>query len=186
MGLFDDYGIDADSIKESNFDIEDGTYLFEVAEAETLDGTANKPDTTFFYIDYQLEDEDGEAAGSTREFFTLAEDGDSETRRVQQSLSFFKSRLKSLGVTDLSNFDGSEIIGLKGSLRLASTPGKGANRDKMYQNIKSLRLSEEEEAPAPKKAAPAKKAAKPAAKPKPAPAPEPDEDDDSDENPFGG
>lgn len=198
MGIFDDFGIDTDSIKESNFDIEDGTYYFEVAEAETLEGTNNKPDTTFFYIDYQLEDEDGDAAGQTREFFTLAEDGDSDTKRVQQSLGFFKSRLKSLGVTDLAGFDGSEIVGLKGVLQLKSTPGKGQNRDKTYQNVKNVRLTEQEEAPAPvvkkapakrEKAAPkteddaaikervkAKQAARAAAEP---------EDEADDENPFG-
>ena len=161
MGIFDDFGIDSDAIKESSFDIEDGTYYFEVAEAEIQEGTQNKPDTTFFYIDYQLTDEDGDTAGSTRSWYTMAEDGDSETKRVTQSLGFFKSDLKRLGVTDLANFDGSEIVGLKGVLQLKSTPGKGANRDKTYQNIRNLRLTEEEEAPAPVvKKAPAKRAAK--------------------------
>lgn len=160
MGIFDDFGIDSDAIKESSFDIEDGTYYFEVAEAEIQEGTQNKPDTTFFYIDYQLTDEDGDTAGSTRSWYTMAEDGDSDTKRVNQSLGFFKADLKKLGVTDLANFDGSEIVGLKGVLQLKSTPGKGANRDKTYQNIRNLRLSEEEEAPAPVvKKAPAKKAA---------------------------
>lgn len=199
MGIFDEYGVDPDKIKESNFDIEDGTYRFEIAEAEILEGTNNKPDTTFFIIDYQLEDEDGDSAGSTREWFTMAEDGESDTKRAQQSLSFLKSRLKSLGVTDLQSFDGSEIVGLTGVLQLRSTPGKGANRDKMFQNIRSVKL-DEVEAPAPKKApakkAPAKKAAvsesdesikarvkaKQAAR---AAAEEPDDEDDED-NPFGG
>src|SRR5690606_1138140 len=149
MGIFDDYGVDPDEIKESSFDIEDGTYRFEIAEAEILEGTSNKPDTTFFIIDYQLEDEDGDSAGSTREWFTMAEDGDSETRRAQQSMSFLKSRLKSLGVTDLKNFDGSEIVGLEGVLQLKSTPGKGANKDKKYQNVKNVRVDEAEEVEAP-------------------------------------
>lgn len=201
MGIFDEYGIDADSIKESSFDIEDGTYYFEVAEAEIQEGTQNKPDTTFFYIDYQLTDEDGDTAGSTRSWYTMAEDGDSDTKRVNQSLGFFKADLKKLGVTDLANFDGSEIIGLKGVLQLKSTPGKGANRDKTYQNIRNLRLSEEEEAPAPvvkkalaKKAAPASTTkadaeakarvkAKQAERAAAEAAEEPEEADD--DNPFG-
>ncbi len=158
MGIFDDYNINPDEIKESNFDIPDGTYRFEISEAEILDGTKNKPDTTFFIIDYQLEDEDGDTAGSTREFFTMAEDGESDTKPVQTSMSFFKSRLKSLNVTDLSSFDGSEILGLTGVLQLRSTPGKGVHKDKMFQNIKSVRLDEKEEPEeAPVKKAPAKK-----------------------------
>lgn len=197
MGIFDDYGVDPDEIKESNFDIEDGTYRFEISGAEILDGTNNKPDTTFFVVDYELEDEDGDAAGSTREWFTMAEDGDSETKRVQQSMSFLKSRLKSLGVTDLKGFDGSEIEGLTGVLQLRSTPGKGANKGKTFQNIKSVKLDEvEEEAPAPKKA-PAKKAAakveesdesiKARVKAKQAArAAAEAEDEDEADNPFGG
>ena len=199
MGIFDDFGIDSDAIKESSFDIEDGTYYFEVAEAEIQEGTQNKPDTTFFYIDYQLTDEDGDTAGSTRSWYTMAEDGDSETKRVTQSLGFFKSDLKRLGVTDLANFDGSEIVGLKGVLQLKSTPGKGANRDKTYQNIRNLRLTEEEEAPAPvvkkapaKKAAPASTAkadaaakARVQAKQAERAAAEEETEDDADDNPFG-
>lgn len=155
MGIFDDYGVDPDDIKESgNFDVPDGTYRFEISEAEKLEGTNNKPDTEFFIIDYQLEDEDGDAAGSTREWFTMAEDGDSETKRAQQSMSFLKSRLRSLKVTDLKSFDGSEIVGLTGTLQLRSTPGKGTNKGKTFQNIKSVTLDEvEEEAPVVKKAA---------------------------------
>lgn len=192
MGIFDDYGIDPDEIKESSFDIEDGTYRFEVAEAEILDGSANRPDTTFFIIDYQLEDEDGDAAGSTREWFTMAEDGDSETKRAQQSMGFLKSRLKSLGVTDLKNFDGSEIVGLTGVLQLKSTPGKGANRDKMYQNVKNVRLDEVEEAPAPvkkvaKKAGISKEDAAAKARVKANQAKRAAAaDDEDDDNPFGG
>src|SRR5690606_20564509 len=111
--------------------------------------TNNKPDTTFFIIDYQLEDEDGDNAGSTREWFTMAEDGDSETKRAQQSMSFLKSRLKSLKVADLKGFDGSEIVGLTGTLQLRSTPGKGANKGKTFQNVKSVVLDEAEEVEAP-------------------------------------
>lgn len=195
MGIFDDYGVDPDEIKEASFGTPDGTYRFEISEAEILDGTNSKPDTTFFIIDYQLEDEDGDAAGSTREWFTMAEDGDSETKRAAQSMGFLKTRLKSLGVTDLKNFDGSEILGLTGVLQLRSTPGKGANKGVTFQNVRSVTL-DEAEAPAPKKA-PAKRPAKrPAkeesdeaikarvkAKQAARAAAEPEDDED---NPFGG
>lgn len=200
MGIFDDYGVDPDEIKESSFDVPDGTYRFEIAEAEKLEGTNNKPDTDFFIIDYQLEDEDGDAAGSTREWFTMAEDGDSETKRAQQSMGFLKSRLKGLGVTDLRSFDGSEIVGLTGVLQLKSTPGKGANKDKTFQNVKNVRLDEVEEEvarPAVKKA-PARKpaakseiseedaAARARVKAKQAARAAAEVADDEDDNPFGG
>jgi len=203
MGIFDDFGINPDEIKESSFDIDDGTYLFEIGEAERQDGSTAHPENTMFYIDYSLFNEDGESVGSKRAYYTLAEDGDSETKRVQQSLSFFKADLKRLGITDLSDFDGSELIGLRGVLQLKSVPGKGANRNNMYQNIRNIRLDDDEpqEAPVIKKpVAAAKKApARPAAKDtaaddaaakervaarRAARAAEPADDEDG--NPFGG
>ena len=51
MGIFADYDIDIDEVKESNFDVADGPYRFTEADAEVLDGTENKPETTFFLID---------------------------------------------------------------------------------------------------------------------------------------
>jgi len=168
MGIFDDFGINPDEIKESSFDIDDGTYLFEIGEAERQDGTTNNPENTVFYIDYSLFNEDEESVGDKRAYYTLAEDGDSETKRVKQSMSFFKADLKRLGVTDLSSFDGSELIGLRGVLQLVTVPGKGVNRNKTFQNIRNIRLDEadEQEAPVVKKpVASAKKApARPAAK----------------------
>lgn len=167
MGIFDDFGINPDEIKESSFDIADGTYLFEIGEAERQDGSTNNPDDTLFYIDYSLFNEDEESVGSKRAYYTLAQDGDTDTKRVQQSLSFFKADLKRLGITDLSSFDGSELIGLRGVLQLKSVPGKGANRNNMYQNIRNIRLDDDgaDEAPVVKKPAAAKPAAKkPAAK----------------------
>lgn len=197
MGIFDDYNIDIETVKENNFDVADGTYLFEIAEAEVLDGTQNKPDTTFFIIDYQLEDEDGDAAGQKRAWYTLAEDGDSGTKRAVQSVSFLKGDLVKLGLrgASLAGFDGSELVGIKGTLMLKTGPGKNGNPG--FQNIRVLNV-EKAEAPAPK-AAPARKpraAAKPAAeddaavkarvKAKQAARVEETEDDEDDpDNPFG-
>src|SRR5690606_34372325 len=88
--------------------------------------------------------------------------------RAKQSQGFLKSRLKSLGITGeaLRGYDGSEIVGLTGVLQLKSSPGKGANKGKTYQNVKNVRLTEveEEPEPAPKKTAAKKAPAKPAAK----------------------
>lgn len=154
MGIFSDYNIDIEAVKENNFDVLDGVYFFTVAEAEVLEGTQNKPDTTFFVIDYQLEDENGDAVGQKREWFTLAEDGDSETKRATQSTSFLKTRLISLGLKGeaLAHFDGSEIVGLTGTLQLKTGPGKNGNPG--FQNMRNVKV---DEAPEPKKA-PAKKA----------------------------
>lgn len=200
MGIFDDFGVDPDKVQEAgNFNVEDGVYHFEVAEAEILEGTTNKPDTTFFYIDFQLFDEDGDPVGSTRTWYTMAEDGDSETAQAQRSAGYLKADAKALGVTDLHNFDGSEIIGVKGVLRLVSTPGKGKNKGNTYQNVRNIRRTEEEveEAPAPKKAAAKKPAASTAKADAEAKArvkanqaaraaeAEPEDDGDDDSNPFG-
>lgn len=190
MGIFDDYDIDIDQVKENSFDVADGVYLFEVAEAEVLDGTANKPNDTFFIIDYQLEDENGDAAGQKREWFTLAQDGE-RTKRVTQSLGFLKSRLLGLGLkgSQLTEFDGSELVGKRGSIQLKTTPGKNGKGE--FQNIRNVKLAEgadDEPEEKPAKAAPkaaAKPAArKPAAKPK-APVEEPEESEGDDDNPFG-
>lgn len=190
MGIFNDYDIDIDSVKENNFDVEDGVYHFEVAEAEVLDGTQNKPDDTFFIIDYQLEDENGDAAGQKRAWYTLAQDGEI-TKRAQQSLSFLKSDLMKLGLkgAQLADFDGSEIVGKRGTLQLKTTPGKNGKGE--FQNIRNIRLdeSDEEEAPAKparRKAAPKAEAEAPARTTRRKAAPkavEPDEDDN--DNPFG-
>lgn len=198
MGIFDDFGIDPDKVKEAgNFNVDDGVYHFEVAEAEILEGTTNKPDTTFFYIDFQLTDEDGDAVGSTRTWYTMAEDGDSDTVKAARSAGYLKGDAKALGVTDMNSFDGSEIIGVKGVLRLVSSPGKGANKGKTYQNVRNIRRTEEEVEEAPVKKAPAKKpaastakadaAAKARVKAKQAEraAEEEPEDGEDDENPFG-
>lgn len=188
MGIFSDYDIDIDSVKENSFDVPDGTYRFEIAEGEELDGTQNKPDTTFFVIDYQLEDEHSDAAGSYREWYVLAENGDSETKRARQSVGFLKSRLLKLGLkgSQLADFDGSEIIGITGTMRLKTKPGRKQGTE--FQNIATMKVDgvdgtdveeekEPEEAPAkPARKAPAKRAAKPAA------AKEPEADED--ENPF--
>lgn len=184
MGIFSDYNIDIDEVKESNYDIADGTYRFTIAEAEVIDGTQNKPDTTFFVIDYQLEDENGDAAGQKRAWYTMAEDGRTDTRRVTVSMSILKSELLKLGLkgSQLADFDGSEIVGKTGVLTLKTGPSK--NNKPGFQNIRNLVVDEDdepEEKPV-KKAAPK---AKPEKKKVTATAPVADSDEDEDDNPFG-
>jgi len=195
MGIFQDYDIDIDSVKESSFDVNDGTYRFTIAEADTRDGTKNFPDNVYFLIDYQLEDENGDSVGSKSEWFTLEEDGRTDTKKVETGLRMLKSRLLSLGLkgAQLQEFDGSEIDGLTGVLTLKSTVSK--NNGNTYQNVRNLRVDQDEETEEVEEEAPKAKAkpaatkaapAKPAAAKKPAPKAKAEESDgDDDDNPFG-
>ena len=207
MGLFDDLGVDMDSIKAGGFsDPDDGTYEFIISEGTIRNGSTNKPDTTFYTIEYSLDE-----AGSKTEWFTIAENG-VVTERALQSLGFLKSRLQDLGI-DASEFDPEEtdLEGISGVFQLKTTKDrKGIDR----QNIRNVKVDvdeadvsdeptdyddgsaaqyaaikkrvqakraerEEQEAAPVTKAAPVKKA--PARKPKPAPV---EDDGDDDENPF--
>lgn len=180
MGIFDDYGIDPDSIKESSFDKKDGTYRFEISEAETRDGSTNNPNNTFFVITYQLEDENGDPAGEHNSWTTLVrrdEDGEDIGLTAGQAvgLSIFKGTLKTLGIkaAELAAFTGAEIVGLTGTLTLKTTTRNG----KSNQNLKIIEVDER---PAPKvKAAPAAKKASPKK------AAEETGEDSDDDNPFG-
>lgn len=137
MGLMDDFNVDMDEIKAGGFDIEDGTYDFEISEALKQEGTKNKPDTTFFIIKYDL-DEDG----TYWEWFTVAEDGEL-TKRAKQSLGFLKTRLKSLGFSDnLNELEAEELEGVVGTLTLKTT--KTAKGE--FQNIRRITVGDAEEA----------------------------------------
>lgn len=184
MGLFDDFGIDIDEIEELEgfSNPADGVYRFEVASGERRDGSTNNPDNTFFVIEFNLETEDGEAAGTKQDWYTMAVDGDPDVYPAPMSLKFLKSRLLELGVpgSKLSKFEGGEIEGVTGTLQLKTKPGK--NGKAPSQNIYNVKRD-----PDKPKAEPVKRAAtrKPAVKPKAAPVEESSEDDE-DDNPFGG
>jgi len=192
MGLFDDFDINEEDVKTSSFDIADGVYRFEISDAERRDGSTNKPDNTYFVISFQLEDENGDSAGEKQSWHTLAVDGDAEHRIAKIGWSTLKGLLLSLGIkgSELQDFEGPEIVGVRGTLQLKTGAKKG-NKDP-YQNIRNIHVddedAEEEEALAPKKASKpaAKKAAPAKAKPaKKAPEPEDEGDDEDDDNPFG-
>lgn len=182
MGIFDDYGIDPDSIKDSGFGIPDGTYLYEVSEAENQDGSTNHPNNVFHIITFQLENENGESEGEYKNWTTLKnadEDGDELplTKGHQYGLSLLKGHLKNLGIkpAELESYNGSQIIGKTGTLSFKTTKRNG----KENQNMTIVSV-DEGSGPQPKKAAakaPAKAA--PARRAKPAPV------EDDDENPFG-
>lgn len=173
MGLFDDFDIDMDDVKAAGgFDFEDGFYEWEISEALRQQGSKNKPDTTFFIIKYNLDE-----AGTYWEWFTLAEDGDSQTTNAKRSLGYLKERLLALGVpaAQLNVLEPEDLEGLTGTFKLVTT--KNAKGE--FQNIRNFKANveaeEEEEEPAP---APTRTRRKPAAKP----APEPEEDDEPEES----
>lgn len=144
MGLFDDFDVDMDEVKEAaGFAIDDGTYDYTISEALTQNGTKNKPNVTFFIIKYDLDE-----AGSYWEWFTVAVDGDSQHKDAKQSLGFLKTRLLSLGfaASELNDIDGADLEGITGSLTL--TTKKSAKGE--FQNISHFTAdTDEETAPEP-------------------------------------
>lgn len=158
MGLFDDFDIDMDEVKESGgFSFDDGWYPFEISEALRQNGTKNDPDDTKFIIKYDLDE-----AGTYWEWFTLAVDGDAAHPKAKSSLGFLKTRLLGLGLkaSELNDFEPEDLEGIRGDLELKTTKNKKGE----FQNIKNLKLDDEggepddEPEPAP---APRRRAAKP-------------------------
>lgn len=151
MGLFDDFDIDMDDVKETgNFAIDDGWYDFEVTEALRQNGTKNDPDDTKFIIKYDLEE-----AGTYWEWFTLAVDGDASHPKAKSSLGFLKARLLSLGLkaSELNDFEPEDLEGIVGKLELRTTKNK---KNQEFQNIKNL-VIEEDAAPEPEPEKPARR-----------------------------
>lgn len=141
MGLFDDYDIDIDEVKEAGgFDFDDGPYEFEISEALRQNGTKNDPNDTKFIIKYDLDE-----AGTYWEWFTLAVDGDPAHPKAKQSLEYLKSRLLDLGLkaSELSSFDEGDLEGVTGSLKLVTTKKNGNS----YQNVRNVKVFETEDEP---------------------------------------
>ena len=172
MGLFEDFDIDMDDVEEATgfATIPDGVYEFEIAEGYTQNGSSNFPNDKLFFIKYSLDE-----AGSTSERFVIGQrdDEDSEyeiTERAKQSLGFLKTRLKSLGFEKMPS-DASELEGIRGTLKLATTKTKKNGETKEYQNVRDVKVTPKAAA---KKSAASKTSAKTAASPAA----------DEDENPF--
>lgn len=164
MGLLDAYGIDTDNLEVPSYDIEDGWYKFVISDAYVKEGSQNNPDLSWLIIDYQLEDEEGNPKGKTSDLFQLPEDPENPTEAEQKKLGWYVARMLNLGFKrdEINDVEREDLIGLTGALQLATRKGKGANKDKEYQNIVKLTGDPMEESEAP--AAPAAPAKKPAAR----------------------
>ena len=140
MGLFDDFDIDMDEVKEAGgFSFEDGWYDFEVVEALRQNGTKADPDDTKFIIKFDLDE-----AGTYWDWYTLAVDGDSNHQKAKTSLGYLKTRLLELGLkaSELNDFEPEDLEGIRGRFELKTTKGKN-NRE--FQNIRNLTLEGAEE-----------------------------------------
>ena len=177
MGLLDDYQIDMDEVEASTgFKTPpDDTYRFAVGDAfiREVKGKDGKADVNYLILNYLLADEEGVATGdSYDEWFGLPQDPSARTKREEDALGRYKTRLLSLGIApeDVNSAGTDELVGIQGIFTLVSSKAK--NSDRVYQNIRNLSLADDTaeaaDEPEPVKAAPAKAAPKTASgKPNP-------------------
>jgi len=146
MGLLDDFGIDTNDIDVPSFEIEDGIYEFEIGDVFVKNGSQNYPDRSWVIIEYIL----GDSGQKKSEMFELPADPENITDKERQKLGYYVARLIDLGVDReaVNTVDRDDLIGLRGTLQVYSQSGKGANKGKMYQNIKSVKVAKGD-APAP-------------------------------------
>lgn len=177
MGFLDDYDVDLDEFNESGFsDPDPGTYSFEVLRGELRKGTSSDENAVNIVVQFQLENEDGEAQ-TWSWWLKVPDDPDRPTRRESISMSDWKKWLLGAGFPpeDIGGVGPEDIEGITGTVQLLT--GRPNKEGKAYQNPKNWTfdgVEEEEEKP--------KKSAKPApAKSKPAPEPEEDEEGDEEE-----
>ena len=136
MGLFDEYGVNMDEVKESSWEVPDDIYEFAVGSCWIQEGTKKDPDAQFFVIEYLLGDE-GDLKKS--EWFGLPADPTAPTDKELQKLGFLKTRLKSLGIPEgnLNDVDEDTLVGITGTLQIVTRNG--------FQNIRNVRVDEEQE-----------------------------------------
>lgn len=141
MGLLDDFGIDTSDIEAPSFEIEDGIYEFEIGDVFVKNGSQNYPDRSWIIVEYIL----GDTGQKKSEMFELPLDAENMTDKERQKLGFYVARLLDLGVSrdQVNNVDRDDLIGLQGTLQVYSQSGKGANKGKMFQNIKNVKVSSE-------------------------------------------
>lgn len=139
MGLLDDFGIDTNDIEVPSFDIEDGIYEFEIGDVFVKNGSQNYPDRSWVIIEYLL----GDAGQKKSEMFELPVDPANMTDKERQKIGYYVSRLIDLGVArdEVNTVDRDDLIGLQGTLQVYSQTGKGANKGKLFQNIKNVKVS---------------------------------------------
>ena len=152
MGLLDDYGIDTSEAETPSYDMEDGIYEFTVGDVYVKQGSQKYPDRAWVIVEYLV----GEEGKKQSELFELPADPENLTDRERQKLGYYVARLMDLGVdrAAVNDVDREDLIGLRGTLQLYSSAGKGANAGKMFQNIKNVKLTKtsgEHDQPAQKK-----------------------------------
>ena len=147
MGLLDEYGIDTSEAETPSYDMEDGIYEFTVGDVYVKQGSQKFPDRSWVIIEYLVGDEGKKQS----ELFELPADPENLTDRERQKLGYYVARLMDLGVdrAAVNDVDREDLIGLRGTLQLYSSAGKGANAGKMFQNIKNVKIAKASEAPQP-------------------------------------
>jgi hypothetical protein len=156
MGLLDDFGIDTNDIELPSFEVEDGIYEFEIGDVFVKNGSQNFPDRSWVIIEYIL----GDSGQKKSEMFELPADPGNMTDKERQKIGFYVARLIDLGVArdEVNTVDRDDLIGLQGTLQVYSQTGKGANKGKLFQNIKNVKVSKGDTAAPVAKAAPAARA----------------------------
>jgi hypothetical protein len=139
MGLLDDFGIDTSDIEAPSFEIEDGIFEFEIGDVFVKNGSQNYPDRSWVIVEYIL----GDTGQKKSEMFELPADPDNITDKERQKLGFYVARLLDLGVerSEVNSVDREDLIGLRGTLQVYSSSGKGANKGKVFQNIKNVKVA---------------------------------------------
>jgi hypothetical protein len=147
MGLLDEYGIDTTEAETPSYDMEDGIYEFTVGDVYVKQGSQKYPDRSWVIIEYLV----GDDGKKQSELFELPQDPDNMTDRERQKLGYYVARLMDLGVAReaVNDVDREDLIGLRGTLQLYSSAGKGANAGKMFQNIKNVKTTKASAAPQP-------------------------------------
>ena len=147
MGLLDEYGIDTSEAETPSYDMEDGIYEFTVGDVYVKQGSQKFPDRSWVILEYLV----GEEGKKQSELFELPADPENLTDRERQKLGYYVARLMDLGVdrAAVNDVDREDLIGLRGTLQLYSSAGKGANAGKMFQNIKNVKIEKASAAPQP-------------------------------------
>lgn len=147
MALLDDYGIDTSDIEAPSYDLEDGIYEFEVGDVYVKQGSQAYPDRSWVIMEYLV----GDTGIKKSELFELPQDPENITDRERTKLGYYVARLMDLGVERdaVNDVDRDDLIGLRGTLQLYSSAGKGKNAGKMYQNIKNVKTGKPSAAPQP-------------------------------------
>tara|TARA_R110000772_G_scaffold76574_3_gene165311 strand:- start:219 stop:707 length:489 start_codon:yes stop_codon:yes gene_type:complete len=147
MGLLDEYGIDTSEVETPSYDLEDGIYEYELGDVYVKQGSQAYPDRAWVIMEYLIGDEGKKQS----ELFELPADPENMTDRERQKLGYYVARLMDLGVdrASVNDVDRDDLIGLRGTLQLYSSAGKGKNAGRMFQNIKNVKVSTSSEAPQP-------------------------------------